>query len=43
MDNPLGFVDAVMATCLEAKAGGGKAADGKMFGRQYRAEDRQRT
>merc|ERR1711998_541985 len=35
VDNPLGFVDAVMATCE-----GGKSADGKMFGRRYYAEDR---
>ena len=35
VDNPLGFVDAVMATCE-----GGEAADGVMFGRKYRALDR---
>ena len=31
VDNPLGFVDAVMATCQ-----GGKGADGNIFGREYR-------
>merc|ERR1719453_2854915 len=31
VDNPLGFVDAVMATCQ-----GGMGADGKVFGREYR-------
>ena len=36
VDNPLGFVDAVMATCHD----GGANADGKMFGRSYRALDR---
>ena len=35
VDNPLGFVDAVMATA----AGDGRA-DGQMFGRRYRALDR---
>jgi len=34
VDNPLGFVDAVMATCHDG-------ADGQMFGRRYRALDRQ--
>ena len=40
VDNPLGFVDAVMATCDEASA---KAADGRMFGAKYPAEDHART
>jgi len=34
VDNPLGFVDAVMATCR------GHDADGKVFGRRYHTEDR---
>ena len=36
VDNPLGFVDAVMATCEDG------GADGKMFGRRYRALDGQK-
>jgi len=38
VDNPLGFVDAVMATC-EGGGGKGGGADGKMFGRRYVIED----
>lgn len=34
VDNPLGFVDAVMATCR------GHDTDGKVFGRRYYTEDR---
>lgn len=36
VDNPLGFVDAVVAT-----GKGGRGADGQLFGRQYHKEDRQ--
>ena len=38
VDNPLGFVDAVMATCYK---GSGNGVDGMMFGRRYYSEDRQ--
>ena len=38
VDNPLGFVDAVMATCK-----GGAAADGKIFGGRYYSEDHARS
>jgi len=41
IDNPLGFVDSVMATCdprgihADVFLASGRGADGKMFGRQY--------
>ena len=37
VDNPLGFVDAVMATC-----GGGKGAHGRTYGAQYYREGARR-
>lgn len=40
VDNPLGFVDAVMATCHKQKGDRGSGVDGQMFGRSYRALDR---
>ena len=38
VDNPLGFVDAVLASC-----NGGDAANGKTFGSKYCAQDRARS
>ena len=42
VDNPLGFVDAVIATCRRrgARGDGTNSPDGKMYGEQYWPEDR---